>query len=78
MRLSDDTTRINLKGLEGLKISELLLAEASAKRRRGEIIEAMELRAEALARRRAALALLEEVTTTTSPTQPQRFSPITD
>ena len=62
MRRSDNTAQINVQGLEQLKISELLLAEASAKRQRGETIEAMELREEALARRRAGLAMLDEAT----------------
>ena len=65
---SDDTAQISMQGLEQLKISELLLAEASAKRQRGETIEAMELRAEAIARRRAGLALLDDAAR-----EPQRF-----
>ena len=62
MRRSDDTSHLNAQASEQLKISELLLAEASAKRQSGEIIEALELRAEARARRRAALSMLAEAT----------------
>lgn len=60
MRRSDDTAHLTAQGLEQLKISELLLAEASAKRRNGETIEALELRAEARARRRTGLSMLAE------------------
>jgi hypothetical protein len=45
--------------LEHLKVSELLLSEAEAKRRRGERIEAIELRGEARARRQEGLAMLD-------------------
>lgn len=62
MRRSDDMARSDAQALEQLKISELLLAEAFAKRQSGEIIEALELRAEARARRRAALSMLAEAT----------------
>jgi hypothetical protein len=62
MRRSDDTAHPDAQALEQLKISELLLAEAFAKRQSGEIIEAWELRAEARARRRAALSMLAEAT----------------
>ena len=62
MRRSDDTAHPDAQALEQLKISELLLAEAFAKRQSGEIIEALELRAEARARRRAALSMLAEAT----------------
>jgi hypothetical protein len=62
MRRSDDPAHPDAQALEQLQISELLLAEASAKRRSGEIIEALELRAEARARRRAALSMLAEAT----------------
>jgi hypothetical protein len=59
MRRSDDTAHLNhAHALEQLKVCELLLAEASAKRRSGETIEAMELRDEARARRRLALSIL--------------------
>jgi hypothetical protein len=58
MRRSDDTTYLTAQGLEQLKISELLLAEASAKRQSGETIEALELRDEARARRRTGLSML--------------------
>ena len=62
MRRSDDTAHLNAQALEQLKISELLLAEASAKRQSGEIMEALELRAEARVRRRAAFSMLAEAT----------------
>jgi hypothetical protein len=62
MRRSDDTMHPDAQALEQLKIGELLLAEASAKRQSGEIIDAMELREEARARRRAGLSLLAEAT----------------
>jgi hypothetical protein len=62
MRRSDDTAHLNAQALEQLKICELLLAEASAKRRSGETIEAMELRDEARARRRLGLSMLAEAT----------------
>ena len=62
MRRSDDPAQPDAQALEQLQICELLLAEASAKRQSGEIIEALELRAEARARRRAALSLLAEAT----------------
>jgi hypothetical protein len=62
MRRSDDPTHPDAQALEQLQISELLLAEASAKRQSGELIEALELRAEARVRRRAALSMLAEAT----------------
>lgn len=62
MRRSNDTAHPDAQALEQLRISELLLAEASAKRQSGEIIEALELHAEACARRRAALSMLAEAT----------------
>jgi hypothetical protein len=62
MRRSHDPAHLNAQGLEQLKISELLLAEASAKRQSGETIEALELREEARARRRAGLSMLAEAT----------------
>lgn len=62
MRRSDDTAHLNAQALEQLKIGELLLAEAAAKRQSGETIEALELRAEARARRRAGLSMLAEAT----------------
>lgn len=62
MQRSDDTAHLNAQALEQLKISELLLAEASAKRRSGETIEAWELREEARARRRKGLSMLAEAT----------------
>jgi hypothetical protein len=62
MRRSDDTAHLNAHALEQLKISELLLVEAYAKRQCGETMEAMELRDEARARRRAALSMLAEAT----------------
>lgn len=61
-RTDDDAAHLNAQALEHLKISELLLAEASAKRQSGETIEAMELRDEARARRRAGLTMLAEAT----------------
>jgi hypothetical protein len=62
MRRSDDPAHPDAQALEQFQTSELLLAEAFAKRRSGEIIEALELRAEARARRRAALSRLAEAT----------------
>jgi hypothetical protein len=64
MRRSDDDTaaHLNAQALEQLKISELLLAEAFAKRRSGETIEAWELREEARACRRKGLSMLAEAT----------------
>ena len=62
MRRSDDTAHPNAQALEQLKISELLLAEAAAKRQSGETIEAWELREEARARRRTGLSMLAEAT----------------
>jgi hypothetical protein len=62
MRRSDHTAHLTVQALEQLKVCELLLAEASAKRQNGETIEAMELRAEAQARRRAGLSMLAEAT----------------
>jgi hypothetical protein len=62
MQRSDDAAHPDAQALEQLKISELLLAEAYAKRQNGEIIEAIELRAEARARRRAGLSMLAEAT----------------
>ena len=60
MQRSDDTAHPEAQALEQLKICELLLAEASAKRQNGEFIEAIELRKEARARRRAGLSMLAE------------------
>lgn len=62
MGRSDDTKHPVAQALEQLKICELLLAEASAKRRSGETIEAIELREEARARRRLGLSMLAEAT----------------
>ncbi|HEV7906457.1 MAG TPA: hypothetical protein VGO96_21645 [Pyrinomonadaceae bacterium] len=62
-RSDDDTAQPDAQALEQLQISRLLLAEASAKRISGEIIEAMELREEARARRRHGLSMLAEATT---------------
>ena len=62
MRGFNDTSQISERASEQLKIGELLLAEAHAKRKRGETIEAMELREEARARRHAGLAMLDEAT----------------
>lgn len=63
MRRSNDTAHLNnVHALEQLKISELLREEASAKRKSGETIEAIELRDEARARRREALSMLAEAT----------------
>jgi hypothetical protein len=62
MRRSDNTAHLNVQAVEQLKISELLLAEASAKRQNGETIEALELREEARARRRMGLSMLAEAT----------------
>lgn len=62
MRRSHDTAHLTAQGLEQLKICELLLAEASAKRQNGETIEALELRAEARERRRTGLSMLAEAT----------------
>ena len=67
MRRSDDSSSSSrahpdARALEQLKISELLLAEASAKKQNGEFIEAIELRKEARARRRAGLSMLAEAT----------------
>lgn len=65
MQRSDDSSsraHPDAQALEQLKISELLLAEASAKRQNGELIEAIELRKEARARRRAGLSMLAEAT----------------
>jgi hypothetical protein len=62
MRRSGDTAHLNAQALEQLKIGELLLAEAFAKRRNGETIEALELRAEARVRRRTGLSMLAEAT----------------
>jgi hypothetical protein len=62
MRRSDDTAHLTAQGLEQLKISELLLAEASAKRQSGETIEALELRDEARARRRMGRSMLATAT----------------
>jgi hypothetical protein len=62
MGRSDDTAHLNAQALEHLQISRLLRAEAAARRRNGEIIEALELRAEARARRRAASSMLAEAT----------------
>jgi hypothetical protein len=60
MSPSDEDARIQLRRLEHLNVSELLFAEAEAKLRRGERVEAMELRDEAEARRRIGLAMLDE------------------
>jgi hypothetical protein len=51
-------SQIFSEGLEQLRISELLLEEALAKQQRSEIMESLELRGEALAYEREALALL--------------------
>jgi hypothetical protein len=48
------------RGLERLKVCELLLQQAADKRRRGELMEALELRAEAFAFSREGSAMLEE------------------
>jgi hypothetical protein len=66
-RSDDDPAQPDDRALEQLQISRLLLAEASAKRLSGEIIEAMELREEARARRRDGLSMLTEATTTGEP-----------
>jgi hypothetical protein len=48
------------RGLERLKVCELLLQQAADKRRRGELMEALELRAEAFAFSREGSAMLEQ------------------
>ncbi|HEX8422794.1 MAG TPA: hypothetical protein VF634_05245 [Pyrinomonadaceae bacterium] len=62
MRRSGDTALLNAQASKHLKISELLLAEASARRQSGETIEAMELRDEARTRPRAGLSMLADST----------------
>ena len=59
MQLNDEAARLREQGLEHLTVSILLLAEAGVKRKRAELMEAAELRAEASARRREGLALLD-------------------
>jgi hypothetical protein len=48
------------RGLEHLQVCELLLQQAADKRRRGELMEALELRAEAFAFSREGSAMLEK------------------
>lgn len=48
------------RGLERLKVCELLLRQAADKRRHGELMEALELRAEAFAFSREGSAMLEQ------------------
>lgn len=53
------STHTYAKGLEQLRISELLLEEAVAKQQKRESIEALELREEALAYQTEGVALLD-------------------
>jgi hypothetical protein len=59
MRINNDAARMYAQGLERLKVSELLVAEAAAKLQRAEGTEALELWNEALACQREGFDLLD-------------------
>lgn|GEM_PF-5571560 len=59
MRINDDAARMYARGLERLKVSELLMAEAAAKLQRAESVEAFELWGEARAYQREGFDLLD-------------------
>ncbi|HVF56212.1 MAG TPA: hypothetical protein VM934_08675 [Pyrinomonadaceae bacterium] len=60
MKEYKEFSQIYAKGLEHLRISELLMEEAVAKQEKREAIEALELRAEALAYQSRGVELLDE------------------
>ena len=69
MKGTSQSSQIYQKGLEQLRISQLLLEEAIAKQQKRETIEALELREEALAYQSRGVALIGEALTA------QRSSP---
>ncbi len=64
MSCTNEPARLYAQGLAELQVSELLFAEAAGKQLRGERIEAIELRDEALARQLKGLALLDQAVAT--------------
>jgi hypothetical protein len=55
---TDDSARDGGRGLERLRVCALLFEQAADKRSQGELMESLELRAEARALRREAYAML--------------------
>ncbi|HEX8178578.1 MAG TPA: hypothetical protein VF525_03450 [Pyrinomonadaceae bacterium] len=70
MRITNNVTGTYTRGLECLKVSELLMAEAAAKLARAESMEALELWSEALAFQQEGFELLDTANLQRQPDAP--------